>query len=846
MAQDKSPDEHPQDTPTVSEAPLAAEPQPDAVTPSPQPEPEAPAPDVEPLPPETPAGPVEEEEAELVAPDADLLEEDEVRPAPSFLGPRGVPGGDGTMAMTDEAGATWVAGGWTADVAAAVLTASLVLAYCFSYGALIFSGPFSPFLGFGISASLLTGVVTGVVVAWRGQFPFGIAGPDSNATAILAAMVSGLAPLAATLSSDMARLSLVMAALMGSSLVTGLVLFLLGWQRAGRLVRYFPYPVMAGFLAATGWLIVTGAVRMVSGHSLSWAGLPTLFDGLAPYQIGLTVLWAAVLLIVPRFVRGPAVLPLALVAATVVTHGVLWLAGLSPEQAQHDGWLFAVSSERNLWLTGFGPLEQQGADFPSPWSLLSWDQWHGASLKIAGDVLAVVVVSCLSILMNATGIEMATGREADLDRELKAEGQANILSACLGGFVGYLSVSRSLLNYGAGGRGRLSGILVGLVCLLVLAVGPAVVGVIPRFVLGGLLLLLGVRLLWDWLVQSRRRLSFVDWLVVVGLVLLAAHFGFLVALFAGILAGCVIFTLDFSRVSVVRARFGVHEHPSSLIRPPEDMAVLAAHGHKVQVIVLRSFIFFGSAHRLYEMVKALVAEQRPHALVFDFHQVSGIDSSAAASFSKIASVLREAECHLCISGIAPTALGVLRAARVIDQRVSLYEALDPSLEDLENALLAYYREGVSASRPFVDWLSDSLGPIPGDDDSGSVLLAYLERLHLPAGTYLCHGGDATSAMHFVENGRLSVLLESPGKPSVRVRAMARLSVVGEMGFFLNAPRSAGLRAEEDCVLWALTADAYHRLELDHPHLVQALMGYIIRLQAERLSFANRQILALSR
>jgi MFS superfamily sulfate permease-like transporter len=53
------------------------------------------------------------------------------------------------------------------------------------------------------------------------------------------------------------------------------------------------------------------------------------------------------------------------------------------------------------------------------------------------------------------------------------------------------------------------------------------------------------------------------------------------------------------------------------------MRLLAEHGSSVQIMELRGFIFFGSAHQLRESVKTLVVEQRPLMLIFDFSRVVG-------------------------------------------------------------------------------------------------------------------------------------------------------------------------------------------------------------------------------
>ena len=45
--------------------------------------------------------------------------------------------------------------------------------------------------------------------------------------------------------------------------LTGLLLCVLGFTHAGRAIRFVPYPVIGGFLGATGWLMITGAIQVV-------------------------------------------------------------------------------------------------------------------------------------------------------------------------------------------------------------------------------------------------------------------------------------------------------------------------------------------------------------------------------------------------------------------------------------------------------------------------------------------------------------------------------------------------------------------------------------------------------
>jgi len=594
------------------------------------------------------------------------------------------------------------------------------------------------------------------------------------------------------------------------------------------LIRFVPYPVVAGFLAATGWLIVSGAIRMATGVPISRATLLSFAAPPTALLLGTTVLWAATLWLLTARFKGPLTLPLALVAATLLVHGVF--AGLHlPEQVvRQSGLMFLVPANSHPVI----PLIT-GEYFRADWRAL----W-----PVAGDLGAVAVMAILGVLLNSTVIELATGVEADIDRELRMQGLANVASALAGGFVGTVHVTGTLINRAAGGTGRLSGVVAGLVALAVLIGGGQVVGYVPRFVLGGLLVQLGARFIWDWGLRSRRSLPLRDWLVVLTIVLIAAERGFLEALLFGVLAGCVIFAVDVSRIRVIRHQFGLDERTSSVIRSTEESALLAEHGGQAQVLELSGYLFFGSAYSVQERVTGLVTGSKPREVIFDFSGVTGMDSSAGACFAKIRDMLRKNGSRQVMAALSPSAANILSASSGLGDGVGRHENLDKALEEAEEALLAAYAESCGSRQSLVAWLEEALG----SRDFAEELCAHLTPAPRDADSYLCRQGDPTDSLIFVERGPVTVILERPGLSPLRVRVFGAHTLVGEIGFFLDVPRSASLAAAPDAVAWALRRGEFEDLKKTRPENLSALFIYIIRLQSERLTFANRQIVALQR
>ena len=142
-----------------------------------------------------------------------------------------------------------------------------------------------------------------------------------------------------------------------------------------------------------------------------------------------------------------------------------------------------------------------------------------------------------------------------------------------------------------------------------LTVDPSFLAWIPKFVLGGLLLYLGASLMYEWLVDAARRISLLEYASLLAIALLIVQVGFIAGVLIGVIIGCATFAVSASRVDAVKFSFDGSEYRSTLDRGPDELAILAAHGREIQGMSLQSYLFFGSANRLYERVKALFAER---------------------------------------------------------------------------------------------------------------------------------------------------------------------------------------------------------------------------------------------
>jgi SulP family sulfate permease len=111
------------------------------------------------------------------------------------------------------------------------------------------------------------------------------------------------------------------------------------------------------------------------------------------------------------------------------------------------------------------------------------------------EIGVVCGVTAISLLLEISSLEVARKKTADLDKELRINGIANMLSAVGGGFSGSLSMEGSLLLDEAGASSRWSGVFTALTLAIVLFAGADIGSVVPKAILGGMLTYLGVMIL---------------------------------------------------------------------------------------------------------------------------------------------------------------------------------------------------------------------------------------------------------------------------------------------------------------------------------------------------------------
>lgn len=711
--------------------------------------------------------------------------------------------------------------------------ASLVtIAYCVSFSALLFQGELKSGLALGLWGLLVGSAIAGIYISLTTSLPPVEAAPDNPAVAVLSVLAATVsAPILAAGGGAERAVTHVLIAFSLATLVTGAVLYLLGAFRLAQSVRFVPYPVIGGFLAASGWFLITGGVEVVTGRDLT---LDTLGDVLAADAWPKLLLGAtfAVGVYALKQRLGSYVLPLAFFGGALLLDLILWRNGL---MRSDSGWYIAGAAHPVPW----APAREVYAG-GIEWSVL---------LQASAEIAAVAGVTVLALLLDVTGLEVARGRTADLDHEFRTNGVANVIAAPLGGLMGNLSMNGSrLLDETGGGGERVSGVVASLVVVLVVLTGVDLPSLIPAPILAGLLVYLGLVVLAAVLLNSPAHRAWSD--IALALLIMAAivTFGYLTGVILGFIAACLMFAFSYSRVAVIRRHLTRAEFASNVDRAPASNQHLLDHGDRIHIFWLSGFIFFGSSNGVLEQMReALVASgtSEHRFAVLDVTDVSGFDTSAMLSLVKLRNHCGEANVTLVFAGALPQLEASLKHAGVLGPHVPhrSFASRNDAIEWCEEKVLTASAadRAHDDANDLISWLAAELG----DTGRAARMATYFERRELPHGTALYSQDSPSDTIDLVISGSVAVEVKSEAGLPLLIRRMSRKTVVGEMGFFRGNLRRATVTVEGNSLVYTLTRSAYERLCVEEPALAAAFLEFIVRALADRLEFANRGIAALS-
>jgi sulfate permease, SulP family len=702
-------------------------------------------------------------------------------------------------------------------VVAGVVVGVVEVVFAVAFAALVFGGYLEfYFLDDGVGLFLGASAVTLASMAWRAGRR-GIVGSLQATGAVLMAIVSAAAVVHSG-GSAADLFTTAVAAILVATVLCGLVAIWLGARRRGDLIRFVPYPVVGGFLAGAGWLLVKGGIYAAAGGSPFYDKLGDLVGAEPIRRWAPALAFGTLMLIAVRLIKRSFVIPAAVAVGFVVFLIGIAVTGSSMDDVRSGGWLLGSFDDVPLWKT-WTLSAVGGADWLSV--LESW-----------AAIVTSVFVATIAILFNVSAIEPVLDGDLDTNHELRDAGIVSVVSGALGGIPGFHSLSFTALAARMKTNARAVGLIAALVPLAAAVFGAEVVELIPRAIVGGVLVFLGLFFIVEWVWDRRHELPRLEysvvWVILAGVIV----FGFLAGVVLGLVLAVVLFAISYGRIELVReVPFG-ETYRSNVDRPAEERAELMTLGDRVQILRISGFVFFGSTSRLLERIRGRLAEAPPRFLVIDLRRVTGVDSSAVVSFVKVASLAETHGFEVIFTGASePVRAQLARGGSVEAEGLVTFEPdLDHGLQRCEDALLS------------APGLADAKAghPAAGSPDGlPPALAAHLERSALEVGDVLIHQGDQPGDVYVLVSGRLGIETTTPEGTRMRLRTLRPGVVVGEITLYTGVARTADVVAENRCVVLRIGRDTIERLEAEEPGTAAMLHRWLATTLAERLTDSMR-------
>lgn len=724
-------------------------------------------------------------------------------------------------------------------VAAGITSAVLVIASQISFAAMLFSQNFSSFLVQGIGFLLFGTFILGIINAVKSSHPNCMVEVQDAPIAILSfPLITMGAQMAADAASQETIFYTIVLTLMTSTLGTGLFMLVIARFKLGNLVRFTPYPVIGGFLAGIGWILFKGGIDVMAGFSVDLHSFSQLLEPMTLLKWVPGLVFGLFLYYLLRKFNHFLILPGMVVGAIILFFIILNILGISFAQAESAGWFLGPFPTGSLW----EPISLSGL------SLVRWDLILAQSFTIC----SIFIISTISLLLNASGLELITKTDIDLDNELATNGIANILASFVGSSPGYITLSTSALSYRLTPGSRLSGIITFSICGCVLITGASIFSGYPRLLAGAMLVLIGFDMLWEWLYDSFGKLPKTDYCIILVIIVVIAGVGFLEGIATGIFIAVILFVINYSRINIIKSSSSAKHLQSNVERSVPYRWILNKKGDQVLILQLHGFIFFGSANQLKGRIECQVDSMEKIPLkyiVMDFQNVNGFDSSALNSFERIRQYTQDNNISLVFVNITTGLKKQFEKSNFTSDRINFFGNLDHGLEWCENKIIESEATPSRSKRDEIfestfDDIDKALEQMENFERLLSLMDPCLQQIHIKKGQFLFQKGEPIQGFYFIKSGQVSIMMDQEENNPTRLREMGPGNIIGQWDEGEGNRVIPSVKIQKSGEIFYLSTAGLGMLEKNDLELSFKFYKYMTQNLSERLSKSNNIIQGL--
>ncbi len=451
--------------------------------------------------------------------------------------------------------------------------------------------------GMGAIAGLYGAIAVGIFASIFGGTATQASGPTGPMTVVSAALVASAIELTGSLESAMPIIIL-------TFLLGGVFQIVFGFLNIASYVKYFPYPVVSGFMSGVGLIIVIlqifPFVGLDSAKStwLVMQDLPRLFSDFNWQALALSGLTVLIYYVFPYVTKAIPSALVALIVASIAGYFLNWDVPIIGE---------IPSGLPSLQVDGFFSIDSS------------------AYILIGEYATILAILGSIDSLLTSVIADNMTKTKHNSNRELIGQGIGNAISAVFGGIPGAGATKGTVVNINAGGRTRVSGTVHGLFLLAVLLGLGKLAGYIPLSVLAGLLIPIGFKIVDTKGLKHLLRVPRADAIVLI-LVLLMTTFGSLIqAVGVGLLLASLLFMKRSSDIGKKGLEVGTLAGFDGEKPWQDEVDFYNTYKDKVYIKHLYGPLFFGFTSHFQNEIKNIPEQVK--ALIIRMDRVPYIDQS---------------------------------------------------------------------------------------------------------------------------------------------------------------------------------------------------------------------------
>lgn len=537
------------------------------------------------------------------------------------------------------------------DVVAGLTAAAVVIPKAMAYATIA---------GLPIEVGLYTAFVPMLVYVFLGT-----SRPLSVSTTTTIAILTGAELAAVAPNADAAQLAVVTATL---TLMVGAILLAASLLRLGFVANFISFPVLVGFKAGIGVVIIVDQLPKLLGLHFDKGGfvhnVGEVLRGLGHLHwptLSVGVATIAVLTLIERYrPRWPA--PLVAVAGAVAGAALL-------------GW-----QARGIDLVGAVP-----SGFPRltmPDLSLARELWPGAC--------GIALMSFTETIAVGRAFQNSDEPLPRANRELLATGAGNAASAFFGAMPSGGGMSQTAVNRRAGARSQAAQLVTAAVTLATMLLLAPLIGLMPQATLAALVIVYSIGLIhpadFRDILRVRRTEFYWALAAFAGVMLLGTLKGILVAIVISLVALA-------QQAADPPVRVLGRKRGTNVFRPPSPDHPNDETFPGLLLLRLEGRLFFMNAERAAEKIRPLIAQYRPRYVVLDMSGLFDLEYSALSALVEAERRYRAAGVKLVLAELNPEVYAMVR-------RSPLGEALgeDRMLFNLEIAVERLRADAAEAVR----------------------------------------------------------------------------------------------------------------------------------------------------